>query len=124
MSKRKKIALLVISIFILAALIWILLITSPEVVYRERSGNGGFEVVIQSSDFLQTASMGGREYALQVYEKNGILNKKIFSDKIWFQNDGSPISDNNICVDWNREYVTITIDSDEMNAKSYTVYLD
>ena len=122
MAKRKKGTLLVIFIFMLVILILIISLVSPKVVYKEVSDNDNFEVVIQSSDFFQIASMGGREYTLIVYEKNKFLNKKIFSETFWFNNDGSPIADNNISVDWNSDNVTITIDSEEMNAKLYTIY--
>lgn len=96
-------------------------LASPQTVYKEVSDNGNFVVEIQTSDFLQAASMGGREYTLIVYEKN-LLKKQIFSETFWFNNDGSPITDNDINIDWNSESINITIDSEEMNAKSYTVY--
>ncbi len=121
MSKRKAVTLIIISTFTLAALIPIILIISPKAVYKEDSDNNKFELVIQSADYLQIASMGGREYILNVYEKNGFINKKIFSETFWFNNDGSPIADNNINVDWNEENITIIIDSEEMNAKVYTI---
>ena len=119
MSKRRKRAVLIISIFIV--IILFLSLASPQTVYKEVSDNGNFVVEIQTSDFLQAASMGGREYTL-IINKKKLLKKQIFSETFWFNNDGSPITDNDINIDWNSESINITIDSEEMNAKSYTVY--
>ncbi len=122
MSKKKKGVLLFVFILVLITLTVIILFIFPKTLYREVSNNDIYEIVIQSSHIPQTANMGGREYTLNVFEKKGFLKEKIFSETFWFNNDGSSIADNNISVNWNTGNVIITIDSEEMNAKSYIVY--
>ena len=54
------------------------------------------------------------QLAIAICDEKNLLKKQIFSETFWFNNDGSPITDNDINIDWNSESINITIDSEEM----------
>ncbi len=123
MSKKKKIIISVLVVFILIFVVTWIYIETPRSVYKESYDN--FEIFIRTSDsgFFDLGLMGDREYIISLYEKNGIFPVEIYHREILFSNDGSKIGEENIDITWENENAIIELHSDEMHRK-YVVYYD
>lgn len=118
--KRKIITFSCAILVVIVAALAIVFINKYKIVYKEKSVNGNIEVVIQTSDIFRPATMGGQEYTLIVYQDSVLFRKKLLDKTFWFINDGAPLVEGNIDVEWFDNSVKITINSDEGNPKVFT----
>ncbi len=119
MIKRKIVIFLIISAILIIASIAI--IASPRIIFEEKSADKKIIVQIASSDFLNIGTMGGYNYKLIVKEQNGLFFNVLRDTEFYFVNDGAPLSDNNVVVNWQSNSVQVEIDSEEMNRKSFYI---
>lgn len=119
MTKRKLIVLLILPFMVIA--IFIAIITTPRIVFEEKSADKKITVQILSSDIFSIGTMGGYNYTLIVKEQNGLFFNVLRETEFNFINDGATLSDSNVIVNWQSCSVQVEIDSEEMNRKTFYI---
>lgn len=120
MAKKKIFTAAALIIIIVAALLFVL--NRNTVVFSEKSDDGNIVVTIKKPfNPFSVGAMGGYEYSLVVLDKNKSVHKKT-EETFWFVNDGAPLGNENVSVEWFKDRVEIIVDSEEMNARTFSFY--
>lgn len=120
MTRRKKTALIIVSIITLIVIVLTFFII-PRTVLKYKSDDGKVIVLITQSKEFRPVPLRHQDYTLIVKKKEGIVSKTLLKEDFSFYADCSSIASCFVNVEWHNNSVTITIDSEEMNAKFFSV---
>lgn len=115
--KRKTIIFTSIVAVVMAVLI--VFLNTPTKVLEYKSSDGDIVVTIVTSKTFAPTPSRVQDYTLIVKQKESIFSKVILKRDFTFHADCSGIGKEFVNVEWNDNSVIITIDSEEMNKKSF-----
>ena len=118
MSKKKKaIIFTFIGGVVIAA--FIVFLNIPSTVLEYKSSDGNIVVTIVEPKTFAPIPSRSQDYTLIVKQKKSIFRKDKLKKDFTFYADCSGISEEFVNVEWNDNSVIITIDSEEMNKKTF-----
>lgn len=127
MTRKKKTLLLTISLLVLIVVgLLVFVFNYTSAIFETSSADADIMVRVEyaESDLLRSfgiGTMGGYDYRLTVKKRVGIFYDTIKAEEFYFINDGAPLSERDISVEWNEQTVKVYIDSNEGNDKIFTI---
>ena len=116
---KKIIAILSASIGALVIVALAVFLNVPATVLKYRSSDGNIVVSIIESKGFDFAPARNQDYTLIVKQNKNTVGKVLLKKNFTFYADCSGIAEENVDVEWKDNSVVITIDSKEMNKKSF-----